>query len=351
MARLTETNFLDAYSFELPRDRIAQEPAAERSASRLMVLPRGSGALDHASFSALPGLLRAGDLLVLNDTRVIPARVVLRRASGGRVSGLLLQVPSAPRFLAMLEGRGRLRAGDRLIVEGAGEVQLVEALGEGTWCVEAIDLRVRGALLAHGRMPLPPYIKREKEGDGRDALDRERYQTVFAREEGAVAAPTAGLHFTTELLERIRAGGVSVATVTLHVGAGTFLPVRAANLADHRMHPERFHVPTATVQAVDLARRRGGRVIAVGTTVVRTLESAAASGRLEPGAGETELFIRPPFSFRVVDAMITNFHLPESTLLMLVAAFVGRERLLDAYREAVERGYRFFSYGDAMLIA
>lgn len=341
---------LSAYTFELPADLIAQEPLGERDGSRLLALPRAAGPVAHAAFRDLPELLAPGDLLILNDTRVLPARVLLCRASGGKVRGLLLEVPHPPRFRLMLEGKGRLAEGASLAVAGGvGSIRLGRDAGGGVWEAEA-DGESCAALLASGRMPLPPYIKRERGGDARDAVDRERYQTVFARELGAVAAPTAGLHFTPELLSRLAARGVATAAVTLHVGLGTFLPVRVDALSQHAMHAEAFRVPEATVAAIRAARERGGRAVAVGTTVARALESAARGGELVAASGSTDLFIRPPFEFRAVDGLLTNFHLPGSTLLVLVAAFAGRERVLAAYREAVAQRYRFFSYGDAMLL-
>lgn len=350
-SHVTEPTDREAYSFFLPPERIAQTPAERRDAARLMLVPRESGPSRHASITDLPAELRPGDLLVLNDTRVFPARILLRRATGGRVSGLLLEIPTGERFPAMLEGRGKLREGDRLSGPEGIEVLLERAEGDGVWTLRATAGDVGRVLMAHGRMPLPPYIRREKESDERDALDRDRYQTVFADRAGAVAAPTAGLHFTEPLLAQLGARGVGTATVTLHVGPGTFLPVRVDDLAEHLMHTERYVVPAETADAIRSTRAAGGRVVAVGTTVVRTLEAAWDGDAPAIGPGETDIFIRPPYTFRAVDALLTNFHLPESTLLMLVAAFVGRERILAAYEEAVREEYRFFSYGDAMLIA
>lgn len=340
-----------AYRFELPPGAIAQTPADRRDEARLLVLPREAGAPRHRSIADLPAELESGDLLVLNDTRVLPARVLLRRASGGGVPALLLEAPAGERFRAMLVGRGKLRAGDVLTGPEGVELELERAEGEGVWTLRAAGPDVGAVLLAHGRMPLPPYIRREKERDARDALDRERYQTVFAAREGAVAAPTAGLHFTEPLLAELAARGVETATVTLHVGPGTFRPVRVDDLAAHRMHAERYDVPAPTAEAIRRTRAAGGRIVAVGTTVVRTLEAAWERDAPRVGPGETDIFIRPPYAFRAIDALLTNFHLPESTLLMLVAALAGRRRILAAYEEAVREGYRFFSYGDAMLIA
>ena len=331
------------FQFELPDELIAQQPAARRRDSRLLQLDGATGAVVDRQFVDLPGLLRAGDLLVFNDTRVVPARLHGRKETGGRVEILLERVLDGTRVAAQLRSskapaRGswiELADGTRLTVAGrSGDFWLLD-LPEDP-----------GAVFERcGEMPLPPYMKREAE-----AFDRERYQTVYARDPGAVAAPTAGLHFDEELLAACRYAGVHSAFVTLHVGAGTFQPVRVDDLRDHRMHAERATVPEATCDAVRACRSRRGRVVAVGTTAVRALESAAAGGELAPYSGDTQLFITPGFGFRVVDALVTNFHLPESTLLMLVSAFAGRENVLRAYRHAVERRYRFFSYGDAMFV-
>ncbi|MBL8765874.1 MAG: tRNA preQ1(34) S-adenosylmethionine ribosyltransferase-isomerase QueA [Planctomycetes bacterium] len=346
---------LASYHFDLPGDRIAQSPPAERGRSRLLVMSRTQSAtseLVDSQFDELPKFLRDGDLLVLNDTKVIPARVDFKRATGGVVRGLLLGLPHGDRVQLMLEGKGRLAPGDVLgIGDDGATMTLLEHVGGGMWIGELAGDDAAQQLLARGRMPLPPYIKRTKGGDPRDAIDRERYQTVFAATAGAIAAPTAGLHFTEAMIARLRDRGIRTTTVTLHVGLGTFLPVRVDDLATHRMHKERWELPESTAKDIAVTRAAGGRVVAVGTTVVRALESAARSGRVFAGRGETDLFIRPPFTFRVVDALLTNFHLPKSTLLMLVSAFAGRERVLEAYRHAVERGYAFFSYGDAMLIS
>jgi S-adenosylmethionine:tRNA ribosyltransferase-isomerase len=295
------------------------------------------------AFADLPDLLRPGDLLVFNDTRVIPARLHARRETGGRVEVLVERVVGERRMLAQLRSGKRVRIGEALMLE-APERLRVGGEHDGFRELEVEGGRGASAVLeALGHVPLPPYIQRE---DG--ALDRERYQTVYGRRPGAVAAPTAGLHFDQQLIDRIGRAGVESAYVTLHVGAGTFQPVRVDDLRDHRMHAEWLQVPDEACAAVARARARGGRIVAVGTTSVRALEAAWRNGRLQAFAGETRLFIYPGFRFKVVDAMITNFHLPESTLLMLVCAFAGTDRVLAAYRHAVEQGYRFFSYGDAM---
>jgi S-adenosylmethionine:tRNA ribosyltransferase-isomerase len=340
---------LSDLDFELPEDLVAQVPVEPRDASRLLVLPRGGGCLRHLHFRDLPDLLAPGDLVVLNDSRVLPARLVGRKESGGRVEILLVEPlgdPRGPRWRAMGQASKPLRPGSRLDLGGLGAA--VERL-EGEGFREVRFDREAGALEEAlervGRVPLPPYIRREPTDE-----DRKRYQTVVAREAGSVAAPTAGLHFTPALLDRLAARGVERATVTLHVGPGTFLPVRADRLEDHRMHAERYRVPPETARAVAAARARGGRVVAVGTTVVRVLESAVAEGGIRPGAGRTDAFIRPGHRFRAVDALVTNFHLPRSTLLALSCAFGGTAPVLAAYRAAVEGRYRFFSYGDAMAI-
>ncbi len=334
------------FTFDLPPELIAQRPLAERSASRLLCLDAASGAIDDATFTELPGRLRAGDLLVFNDTRVIPARIHGRKASGGRVELLVERLLGGGRLLALVRcskaprtgGVLQLDGGVRATVTGRRDDLFELELEEG---VDALAWLERD-----GHVPLPPYIARAD-----DAADLERYQTVFAARPGAVAAPTAGLHFDAALLARLHDAGLATARVTLHVGAGTFQPVRAERLADHRMHAEWLEVPQATCDAVAATRARGGRVVAVGTTTVRSLETAARDGTLRPFTGETSLFITPGYRFRVVDLMVTNFHLPESTLLMLVCAFAGTRHVLAAYRHAVAARYRFFSYGDAMLVS
>ncbi len=349
------------FDYELPPERIAQRPVEPRDAARLFVHRVGADATEHRRVRDLPELLAAGDLLVVNETKVRAARLCGRKASGGAVECLLLEARGPDRWRAQVGPSRRLRPGDELELEGGAlRARLVERLVEddapGAWLLQLVDPAATGAPVAEiaervGRMPLPPYVKRPRGDDPRRAEDRERYQTVFAREPGAVAAPTAGLHFTFELFGRLAAAGVERTEVTLHVGEGTFRPVTAEDTADHAMHAEAFDVPVRTAEAVDRCRRRGGRVVAVGTTVVRTLESSPAPDRrVAAGHGSTELFLTPGSELRVVDALLTNFHLPRSTLLMLVAAFAGRERILRLYREAVERGYRFYSYGDAMLL-
>ncbi|MDX1593056.1 MAG: tRNA preQ1(34) S-adenosylmethionine ribosyltransferase-isomerase QueA [Gammaproteobacteria bacterium] len=334
------------FSYDLPPELIAQSPLAERSASRLLCLDGRDGRVEDATVTGLPGRLAPGDLLVFNDTRVIPARVHGRKASGGRVELLVERLLGGPRFLAMLRSSKTPKPGGALQLDGGMDATVVGREDDLFEIELQGDHDAASWLDRVGHVPLPPYITRDD-----TALDRERYQTVFARTPGAVAAPTAGLHFDTPLLERLAEVGVASARVTLHVGAGTFQPVRAEALDDHRMHAEWYEVPEATCAAIAEARARGGRIVAVGTTTVRSLEAAAASGELRPTRGETRLFIRPGFRFRVVDLLLTNFHLPESTLLMLVCAFAGTGHVLTAYRHAVAARYRFFSYGDAMLVS
>jgi S-adenosylmethionine:tRNA ribosyltransferase-isomerase len=298
------------------------------------------------------GLLRAGDALVINRTRVVPARFFARRATGGLVEGLFLGVAADGRWVALVKAGGRLRAGEKLhFRDGPWMLELVEAKGQGQWLIRPeVDLPAHKILERLGRTPLPPYIMRSAD-DSREGRDRERYQTVYAEEPGAVAAPTAGLHFTGELLDELAARGVGVARLTLHVGLGTFKPVTAKRLQEHRMHSESYELPTSAAEQINRARAAGGRIVCVGTTTVRTLETCADDGGVvHPGTGETDLFIYPPYRFKAVDVLLTNFHLPGSTLLALVFAFAGREATLAAYQQAMERHYRFYSYGDAMLI-
>ena len=334
---------LSDFHYDLPESLIARHPAEPRSASRLLHLDGASGALVDRRATDLPGLLRAGDLLVFNDTRVIPARLFGVKETGGKVELLLERLRGGQQATVQLRASKAAKPGTRIRVAGGATATVVDRDGD-FWRVE-FDAPASEVFDRCGEMPLPPYIGRPAE-----AQDRERYQTVYARALGAVAAPTAGLHFDVGLLDSCRAVGAEFAYVTLHVGAGTFQPVRAQNVAEHRMHAEWLQVGAETVVAVATACRRGSRVIAVGTTAVRSLETAAQHGKLVPYEGETRLFVTPGYRFRVVDALLTNFHLPESTLLMLVSAFAGREQVLAAYRHAVEARYRFFSYGDAMFI-
>ncbi len=333
------------FHYDLPEELIAQEPLAERSASRLLVVPPAPAAFADRHVRDLPELLQPGDLLVFNDTRVIPARLFGHKATGGRVEILIERLLGEDRARAQLGVSKSPKAGARIALDAGGEAEVLDRDGE----FYVLQFHVGGPLepwlVEAGRLPLPPYIHRQPE-----AADRVRYQTVFARETGAVAAPTAGLHFDEALLARLRERGVEVGYVTLHVGAGTFQPVRVEDIDQHVMHSERLHVDAPLVERVRRTRAAGGRVVAVGTTVVRALESALQDGELQPFAGETRIFITPGYRIRSVDAMVTNFHLPESTLLMMVSAFAGREHIFAAYRHAIEQRYRFFSYGDAMLL-
>lgn len=334
------------FFYDLPPELIAQRPAAERAASRLLCLDGASGVLQDRRFRELPTLLRPGDLMVFNDTRVVPARLRGEKESGGKVEVLVERMLDGRRLHAHIRASKAPKAGTRLYLEGAIEAEVLGRADDLFELAIAGEESVATLLERHGHMPLPPYIARADE-----AADRERYQTVYARAPGAVAAPTAGLHFDAAMLDVLRAQGVASAFVTLHVGAGTFQPLRVDDVREHRMHAEWLCVPAATCAAVAAARARGGRVIAVGTTVARSLESAAAGAELRPFEGETRLFIYPGYRFNVVDALLTNFHLPESTLLMLVCAFAGYEPVMRAYRHAVAQRYRFFSYGDAMFVS
>jgi S-adenosylmethionine:tRNA ribosyltransferase-isomerase len=357
------------FDYELPRERIAQAPLPRRDAARMMVLHRGAGRIEHRQVGDLPAYLRGPDVLVVNDTRVFPARLLLRRAdTGGRVELLLLEPAGASRarsvdallggagaceWSALYRGSARPRPGMELAGDGARLRARIEAALEGGRVRVRLETGTAlGAVLAAcGRPPVPPYIARGGGDDPRVETDRERYQTIYAAESGAVAAPTAGLHFTRELFAALAAGGVRRATVTLHVGPGTFRPVKTERVEQHVMEAERYEVTAAAAAAVREARSAGGRVAAVGSTCVRTLETVAARrGEVTADSGRTELFIRPPFTFRAVDAMLTNFHLPRSTLLMMVCALAGRDFVMEAYREAVRLAYRFYSYGDCMLI-
>jgi S-adenosylmethionine:tRNA ribosyltransferase-isomerase len=356
------------FNYDLPEELIAQEPPAERGASRMMVIDRASGALRDDLFSGLPARLSPGDLLVLNDSRVIPARLYARRTllrdhekPTGRIEVMLLEPAGENMWRALVRPGRKVAIGERLVFPApSGGIALeAEVLERGEFGERLLEFApvddFFGVLDQIGHTPLPPYIHR----DDADA-DRERYQTIFARERGSVAAPTAGLHFTPQMLDALAANGVEIARVTLHVGLGTFAPLRVERVDDVRLHRERYTINTASAEAINRAIAEGRRIVAVGTTVVRTLEAAAleaaeidagAPARIKPHSGETEIFISPGFEFRVVHALLTNFHLPQSSLLMLVSAFGGRERILAAYRHAIQERYRFYSYGDCMFIA
>jgi S-adenosylmethionine:tRNA ribosyltransferase-isomerase len=350
------------FDFPLPPELIAQEPPAERGQSRMLVMNRASGALRDAQFQDFPGLLQPGDLLVLNDSRVIPARLYARRTivrdrqqPSALVEVLLTEPASDNAWRALVKPGKKVGVGERLAFPSkTGQIELIaEVMERGEYGERLLRFEAvadfYAALERIGHMPLPPYIHRND-----TAEDRERYQTVFSRERGSVAAPTAGLHFTKEVLDALSAGGVEVARVTLHVGLGTFAPLRVENVDEIHLHRERYTLPESAATAINRARAEHRRVVAVGTTVVRTLEAAAQranGGPLQPHSSETQIFIAPGFEFHIVDALLTNFHLAQSSLLMLVSAFAGRGRVLNAYHHAVDAQYRFFSYGDCMFIS
>ncbi len=342
------------FDYKLPPERIAQDPLPDRAASRLLVLDRAGGAIRHTRFPSILDLLAPADVLVVNESRVIPARLRGTR-DGGRGTGntgaqaeiLLVRELSDGTWLAMGHPGGKLKPGRRVTIGEDCVIEIVAVQGGGLRQVRFVGpLDARAALARYGEVPLPPYIRRTPRPD-----DRDRYQTVYAQHDGSVAAPTAGLHFTPALLERVKAAGTAVATLDLHVGPGTFKPVENEDLAAHAMHAEQYAVGASAAELINARRQAGGRVWAVGTTVVRTLETVAdADGRIRPGTGETNIFIYPPYAFRAVDRILTNFHLPRSTLLMLVCAFGGYDLVMQAYRDAVKEEYRFYSYGDAMVI-
>lgn len=344
--------------YELPTELIAQHPLEERDRARLLVLNRADESMRDARITDLPDHLAPDDLLVLNDTRVIPAKFTMRRRTGGRVDGLFVRQDRPDQWLVMLQTSGRLRPGERLTMASRDgsvvRITMVDREDEGLWRL-AFDFDAPAAkvLETAGETPLPPYIRR-RPGAATDPVDRERYQTVYASSPGSVAAPTAGLHFTRQMFQALDQRGVRRTMLTLHVGPGTFRPIRVERLADHAMHAEAFHMPTSAIDEVRACKARGGRVVAVGTTTTRVLESIAGRLREDPAVGhldgETSIFIYPPYRFRLVDALLTNFHLPRSTLLALVMAFAGIDLTRRAYEHAVRQHYRFFSYGDAMLI-
>ena len=336
---------LSDFMYDLPEERIAQTPVEPRDHSRLMVIHRDTDEIEHRHFYDVIDYLNPGDVLVVNDTRVIPARLYGERPTGGACEVLLLKQLAPKRWETLVKPGKKLKPGAEIVFgDGRLRGRVLETTDVGGRIVEfECEGTFEAALDALGEMPLPPYIHEQLE-------DRERYQTVYARHEGSAAAPTAGLHFTPELLDRIREKGIDVVPVLLHVGLGTFRPVKVENIEEHQMHSEHFEVTEDAARRVNAARERGGRVIAVGTTSVRTLESAAENGKLVAKRGETSIFIRPGYRYQMVDALITNFHLPGSTLIMLVSALYDREKILSAYETAVKENYRFFSFGDAMLI-
>jgi S-adenosylmethionine:tRNA ribosyltransferase-isomerase len=335
----------DEFSYPLPEELIAQFPSGDRGESRLLCMNRQTGCLEDRQFSDLVDLLSPDDLLVLNDTRVIPARLFGHKATGGRVEIMAERILGESRLLAQMRFSKPPRTGTQIVLENAMKLDIIGRQGE----MFVLELQGGGmvcdVLAEIGHMPLPPYIQRADR-----PIDQTRYQTVYARQPGAVAAPTAGLHFSNVILQMLEQRGIATAYLTLHVGAGTFQPVRTDNIEDHKMHSEYVEVSTTVCEKVNHAKTHGGRVIAVGTTSVRSLETAAQSGTLQPYTGETDIFITPGYDFKVVDSLITNFHLPESTLLMLVCAIAGRDNVLKAYQYAIDQHYRFFSYGDAMFI-
>jgi S-adenosylmethionine:tRNA ribosyltransferase-isomerase len=334
------------YDFDLPPELIAQTPTARRDESRLLVLDRAAGTIAHRKFTDLPEYLSAGDSLVLNSSKVIRARLLGTRDSGAPAEVMLIKPLGDGRYEAMVHPGGKLKPGRRVTVSPELEVEIQEITERRTRIVQLhTELAFNEAIERFGHIPLPPYIRRADESD-----DATRYQTVYAREPGSVAAPTAGLHFTEGVLDEIRKRDVAIAEVVLHVGAGTFKPVEVDDPAEHVMHEEWFSIPSETAETLNAVRDRGGKITAVGTTAVRTLETAISAGRFVRAAGETSLFIRPGFEFRAADGLLTNFHLPRSTLLMLVAAFAGYDFITQAYREAIAERYRFYSYGDAMLV-
>jgi S-adenosylmethionine:tRNA ribosyltransferase-isomerase len=347
----------ELFNYDLPAELIAQHPAPLRSASRMLVLDRVASRWTDAAFSGIGSWLCAGDCLVLNNTRVIPARFFAKRGTGARIEGLFLEEKALGHWMVMLKNAARLRLREEILLMGRDTsdfctAKAAESLGEGQWLLEVdYPLPAFEVLEEIGTPPLPPYIKRDKPQENQHIeKDMERYQTVYASEPGAVAAPTAGLHFTTELLESLKKAGIGVVYLTLHVGAGTFKPVVAELLRDHVMHSEQYSLDEDNAEIINNAKESGGRVVAVGTTTVRTLESVAHGNRVMAAAGATDIFITPGYHFKMTDAMVTNFHLPKSTLIALVAAFAGLDFTMAAYRHAVEEKYRFYSYGDAMLI-
>jgi len=333
------------FSFQLPEHLIARYPLPERTASKLLCLNGNSGELEHLHFSDIKKLINPGDLLVFNNTRVIPARLNARKPSGGKVEILIERLLSSSEALAHVKASNSPKVGTYLILDDGSELKVIDRQ-DSLFVLQALpDTDLMTTLQAIGHIPLPHYLNRDDE-----LSDRERYQTVYSKYEGAVAAPTAGLHFSEDLIDDLKNQGIEIGFVTLHVGAGTFQPVRVENIKEHQMHSEWYEVSAELVSQIEQTRARGGRVIAVGTTSVRCLESAAPDGSLTPFKGETDIFIYPGYRFNIVDALITNFHLSESTLIMLVSAFAGVEHIKHAYQQAIDKQYRFFSYGDAMFI-
>jgi len=341
-----------AYSYELPEELIADRPASPRDASRMMVLDRQTATFEHRVFSSLPDLLPADSILVVNNSKVIPARLPGQRVTGGAIEVLLVREKQPGRWLCKVKNSARIKPGEVLLLcEGALTAELEDKNSDGDCTLRFSEAEnLMGILEKVGYAPLPPYIHKVREKEIQRSEDLENYQTVFARDYGAIAAPTAGLHFTASVLEKIRNRGIEILAVTLHVGAGTFESVRVEDIRQHTMHEEQYFIPEAVAEQLNRARREGRTITAVGTTATRTLESAWKNGQFAAGGGNTRIFIYPPYTFRGIDQLLTNFHLPESTLLMMVSALAGRELILKAYQEAIRNRYRFFSYGDCMLI-
>ncbi len=345
----------DTLQFDLPPELIAQQPADIRSDSRLLVLNRSTAELTDSRFNRIAEFLATGDCLVLNDTKVLQARFFAGRSTGGKLEGLFLSESSPQHWIVLLKGSAKIKQGRIIYLRDRTGQDFCQAIlldksADGSCLLKLETNQSLETILARiGFPPLPPYIKRSDDPD-QAAVDSLRYQTVFARNPGAVAAPTAGMHFTEELINQLHAKGVLFAYVTLHVGSGTFKPITTENIEQHQIHQEQFSIDAENAAVINAAKEKGRRIIAVGTTTVRVLESAVPASKVEPTAGQTLLFIKPPYEFKVVDAMVTNFHLPKSTLLVMVAAFAGLDNILNAYRHAIREQYRFYSYGDAMLI-
>ncbi len=333
---------LSDFDYHLPKELIAKYPVEPRDACRLMVLNRKDKTVEHKIFRDIKNYLQEGDLLVLNDTKVIPARLIGKKETGAKIEVFLLRPITETKWEVLIKNIKRLKPGQKVIFADDFYAVLLEKFEEGKAVVELIGDDINSLIKKYGHIPLPPYIEREDE-----EKDKDYYQTVFAKKEGAVASPTAGLHFTKELLDELEKKGIQKTFVTLHVGLGTFRPIQTEDITKHKMHEEYYHIPKETIKKIQETREKGKRIIAVGTTVVRTLETYAQTGKTE---GFSDIFIYPPYKFRMVDALITNFHLPKSTLILLVSAFAGKDFILSAYKEAVEKKYRFFSYGDAMFI-
>ena len=343
---------LSDYDFDLPKELIAQKPTEKRDNARLLVLHRLSGRMEHRRFSEIAGYLRPEDLLVLNNTKVIPSRIAGKKPQGAYVDLLFIEELEGNHWKALLKSNARLKKGEKIYLDNASVSACLLGKHEDSSWVLQIENGVNIKELIHrtGEMPLPPYIKRPKKNNTLSTLDAERYQTVFAQKEGAIAAPTAGLHFSEDVLGKIRNSGTDIAFVTLHVGLGTFLPIKTEEIKNHRMHKEYYEYTGELLQKITLTKKQGGRIIATGSTSCRTLETIALNNNIHQFSGYTDLFIYPPYPFQHVDALITNFHLPKTTLFLLVSAFAGREQILNAYEIAKKEGYRFYSYGDCMLI-